>query len=114
MSDHFVVGHKYETVNLTEILIDPNNQNEPHPVFYDKDRGGEGTLHPSDRFLVKEILEVIENDLWPLVTPNQESVYNEEGTGYVMKVKLDRMEEEAILYLYSGMCDRKEVFEVIS
>lgn len=91
-------------------MMDPNNPNEPHPLF--KDNAEQACLQKGCKFYVTEILEVEKDDEWPKITENQEDVVMEKATSYTMKALFPNIDQMAIVFLMDKMLQRKEIVEI--
>ncbi len=107
----FEVGSLYEVKeDIVSLIMDPNNENEPHPLF--KDNAEQACVTKGVKFYVTEVLEVEKDDEWPMITENQEDVVMEKSDSYTMKVLFPLIDQMGIVFLMSKMLERKEIVEV--
>lgn len=97
---------------ITGIILDPNNPDEPHPLF--KENPEQAVLSQGVEFYVTEQLELIENDEWPRISEKQDDVEMEIRTGQVLRAMFPKTETLGIVYLQTGMFARGEIKEVIT
>lgn len=95
---------------ITGIILDPNNPDEPHPLF--KENPDQAVLSQGVEFYVTEELENIPNDEWPRISEKQDDVEMEIRTGQVLRAMFPKTETLGIIYLQTGMAERLEIVEV--
>lgn len=109
----FKVNQLYRVdTEIVSILLDPQNPEEPHPLF--KEDAEKAVLKQGVEFFVTKELEVEEKDEWPKITDSGDDVEMEKVDSYTLEALIPSQEQMAVLFLQSGMLARNEIVEVNS
>jgi hypothetical protein len=108
----FEIGKKYKIIDITfvSLLLDPNNKNNPHPLLLTDPKNA--FLLQNDTFEIIEIINTIENDSWPIVLENKETIEFKKTVSYLVKVYVDKINNYAIIFLSQLMLDKQNIIEI--